>query len=113
LLSRSALRAYDKGYRVVGLEVIGLRGKPIKLKSYDHYPKFNMWHEGRVITIKVHQLVAWQKFGKKCIGKDVVVRHDDDQEWNFEPHNILLGTMDENYKDMHRNRRKRLKEDPY
>jgi len=106
MLSKSAMRAFEKGYRVVNGQVIGLKGRPLKLKHYDHYPKFNFIFKSRSITVKVHQLVAWEKYGLDCIGKDVYVRHKDDDAYNFHFDNIILGTKKENFEDMRRNRQK-------
>lgn len=105
MLSRSAQRAYNKGYFIFDHAVIGPTGRPRKVKYKPHlepkqqYPTFNIKENGKTITVFCHQLAAWQKFGYDCIGKEIQIRHLDSDVTNFSLDNIELGTKTENMQD--------------
>lgn len=110
--SKRAMYAYEAGYRIIDGEVYSLKsGKIRKLSKSgkkDSYPKFSFKYMGTHMTCKAHQLTAWQKFGTKCIGADVVVRHLDDDKWNFKHANIEIGTREDNERDRVINRKKKM-----
>jgi hypothetical protein len=55
--------------------------------------------EGKSSTIKVHRLVAYQKYGDKIFQSGIQVRHKDGNSLNNFENNILLGTPSENSMD--------------
>ena len=103
MVSSSAEIAYDKGYRVKGNSIISPKGSKRALKLTCHYPKFTVKFQGKAITVKCHQLTAWQKYGRHCIGPDIVVRHVNDDPSDFRAQNIELGTHEKNVNDRYIN----------
>jgi len=55
------------------------------------------------LCINCHQLTAWQKFGDKCLGAEILIRHIDDDADNFRLSNIKLGTREDNEDDRYIN----------
>lgn len=95
--SKAAMKAYDKGYRVVGCAVLNKRGRPRKLAPNScGYPRFNIRQGYGTIQVLAHHLTAWQKFKCDCIGDKVEIMHEDDDVKNFAPDNIKLGTKSQN-----------------
>lgn len=109
MLTKKPMYAYEVGYRILGDKVVNIKtGNERKIHCTGgeySYPKFSFKYKGVHMSCKVHQLTAWQKYGRDCIGQDVVVRHLDDNKWNFQVSNIELGTREDNEKDRARNRR--------
>ena len=103
--SQSAKLAYDKGYRVKWNSVYSPGGHKLKLCRYDGYPKFKIRHNGKHITVKAHQLSAWQKFGDMLMCGDFVVRHLDDNWNNIRTSNMDFGEKDSNIWDKIMNNR--------
>lgn len=108
MLTKKPMYAYETGYRVIDDRVVNFKtGNERKISATGgeySYPKFSFKYKGIHMTCKVHQLVAWQKYGKECIGSEVVVRHLDDNKWNFRIDNIELGTREDNERDRAKNR---------
>lgn len=108
MIKRWAKIAYEKGYRVIDGKVIGPRGKALSLhlksgRNNYTYPYFTVHYEGRTVKVPAHQLAAWQKYDKKCIGRSVEVRHLNDNALDFSENNIALGNRSQNMKDAYRN----------
>lgn len=93
-----------KGYRVDGCSIRSPSGKLRVIKFNDKYPKFNISHKGKIITVKCHHLTAYQKYLTECFKKDILVRHLDDDPLNFASYNIDIGNMDDNMMDKQRNK---------
>ena len=55
------------------------------------------------MSILVHRLVAYQKFGDEIFVKDKVVRHLDGNSLNNSDNNIAMGTNCENQRDIPKN----------
>jgi len=95
MLSKSAMKAHDKGYRVFEGRVYR------EVKTFPNnqgYPTFTVRDGAKRITVKAHQLAAWQKYFFECIGKDLDIMHLDDNRLNFALNNLRLGTKSENCK---------------
>ena len=107
MLSKSAKHAYEKGYFVYDGLVISPRGHIRKLRISYRYPEFKFRVDDKHLTVKAHQLAAWQKFGTDCIGSKVEVRHLDDNPYNFKLENIELGTKAQNMADKAKNKNKK------
>lgn len=106
--SRNAGRlAYRKGYRVSpDGELIGPRGnsRGFELSKPYGYPTFQVkekQEDGRqkTISVRIHWLVAYQKYKGKWMDSDLVVRHMNGDKTDFRPRNIRLGTASENEMD--------------
>lgn len=97
--------AYEKGYRVENGNVISCRNKIVKLGKdttgyfvfYFRFPA--KIYKRKTINIKVHRLVAYQKFGKKIFEDGVVVRHLDGNKLNNLDENIGIGSQSDNMMD--------------
>lgn len=103
--------AFNKGYKVdLNGNVIykeKLRKCQIKKdKSNCCYYVFNIRNKKSLITIKVHQLQAYQKYGEKIFKDDIVVRHLNGNSLDNSYNNILIGTQSDNIMDIPEEKRK-------
>lgn len=102
--------AYGLGYRTLpDGTVLGLRGKPIALQL-DHCNRryFRPRYNGGHITVPVHRLVAFEKFGQDLYTVGLEVRHKDNNSENNSWSNLLLGTKSQNMMDKPPEERKRI-----
>lgn len=99
------VKAYGMGYRVdkYGQVISPFSGKPRKLRKHlcagVPYYDFTIKHNRQANVIKVHKLVAYQKFGKDAFKDGIVTRHLDGNSENNCPSNIDLGTQSQNQMD--------------
>ena len=91
--------AFLKGYRVVNGNVVTPDGKPRVATLYDGYLSFNFGINAKQIPVKVHRLVAYQKYGDDALLPGVHVRHLDGNTLNNLPENIAIGTPHDNSMD--------------
>lgn len=103
--------SHDRGYRVLNGVVYNPKGEPVRgsyrkaapsyrkaaLNVYYHYFSYN--YNGQSVSLMVHKLVAYQKFGDLMFRPSMVVRHIngnslDNSEGNIEIGTILQNTMD-------------------
>lgn len=97
--SKNELIAYEKGYRIVGNEIISPKtNTAIKamLGKNKRYPNFKVKVGGKSKYVLPHRLAAYQKFGEKIYDPELVVMHIDKNRMNFSLDNIDLGTQKEN-----------------
>jgi len=103
MITKTPQMAFSKGFRVIGSNVKNiLTGKIVSIQAggkYRKYPNFTFRFKGQNYSCRVHQLCAWQKYGKKCMGPGIVIRHWDDNKMNFKWPNIRLGTKADNQRD--------------
>lgn len=101
--ARYLIITYNNGYRVINGNVYSHKNKLRKLKKQDDYYCFNIRvpkEEGRkTYPIRVHRLLAYQKFGDKMFEPNIVVRHWDNNSLNNLDDNIVLGTQHDNMMD--------------
>lgn len=103
--ANGAAIAFAKGYRIRGEDVINLKTGRVRKVRYQHafkslpYPRFNIYHKKKVITVKAHQLAAYQKYGPVLYERTMVVRHRNNNVENFNLSNVLLGTQSQNIKE--------------
>jgi hypothetical protein len=96
--------ACEMGYRVEGMKVFSPRGEK-KWRNRGDGTKYPVI-EGPVINgkfsknLKVHRIVAYQKFGDAMFEKGIVVRHLNGNPLDFSCDNIAIGTQKENFADM-------------
>lgn len=97
-----AQKAYDQGYRAMkDGEVIGKRGKLLSLSTDARgYPAFSIRLNGIRTRVRVHRLVAYQKFGEALFEDGIEVRHLDNDRQNSSWDNIAVGTKHENRMDL-------------
>ena len=103
--SLSAEIAFKKGYKVVGNCIISPKGNKRKwlIVGDCRYPRFTIRHGAKFLSIRCHQLAAYQKFGKNVYGDNIEVRHLDDNPKNFRLENIELGLREDNMDDRYIN----------
>lgn len=101
LLAFAQLGFEPEGDRLVS----GPASKPTRLKhrngtTYRVF-SFTLFEGGRrhVLSIDVHRLVAYRKFGELVFRPGTVVRHLDGDSLNNHPSNIELGTHGDNMRD--------------
>ena len=101
ILSNLALvYAYNKGYRIINGNIYSPNNKLLKNQNSKSYSKFNIYYSKQYINLKVHRLVAFQKYGNKLFEKGIVVRHLDGNPQNNLEENIVIGTASENRLDI-------------
>lgn len=49
--------------------------------------------------VRIHKLVAYQKYGERAFREGMLVRHRDGNKANIKPRNILIGTQHQNMMD--------------
>lgn len=104
ILSKSNLiliYASKKGYKVIGNKVYSHRDKELKLLILpDGYPTISVSisNEKRY-PVKIHRLVAYQKFGDALFKKGIQVRHLNGNKLDFSFENIEIGTAKQNCLD--------------
>ena len=98
--TRYLIEAYRRGYRVINGDVINWKGNKLKLsKTTNGYFIFNLNLERKPRNIKVHRLVAYQKYGDKIFEEGIQVRHLDNNSENNLDENIGIGTPSQNMQD--------------
>ena len=97
---QNILSAYTKGYRVIGDSVFYKKRKVNTYIGHKGYPEFSFRNnEGISRSMRVHRLVAYQKYGQLMFKKGIEVRHLDGNNKNFLAENISIGTHTENMQD--------------
>jgi len=95
---KALLLAYEKGYRVVGNDVIGVTGKKLRLNASgkNYNPRFSVRGPNREhLKVEAGKLSAYQKFGDKIFDPNLVIRHLDSNPMNIRKSNIELMTFKE------------------
>ena len=96
------IHSIKKGYRVdENGTVINPNGKPLKgFKNRDNYIVICIRYNSKSISIMVHRIQAFQKYGYDMFKEGIEVRHKNgistDNSWD----NILIGTHSENMMDI-------------
>jgi hypothetical protein len=108
-LNENLKDAFLKGYRVSkdGV-VISPRGKMLYCTTSSWgYKRFTIRNAtGNRVTVMVHKLMAYQKFGEDIFREGIVVRHLDGVPGNNKPNNILIGSFSDNMLDRSEDARK-------
>jgi hypothetical protein len=98
------IEAYKKGYRVTESgEVISPKGKVlVKLEDKKGYFRFGIKCEdvNYTVTINIHRLQAFQKYGMKLFRDGMEVRHKNGNKKDNSWENILIGTHSDNMMDI-------------
>lgn len=95
--------AKEKGYYVDDKgNVFNKNNRQRKLNKINEYYAFNvrLCNPRRNVSILVHRLQAYQKFGDKIFGKNIHVRHLDGNPRNNSKNNIAFGSVSDNIMDM-------------
>lgn len=91
---------YDKGYRVINGNIVSPKGRVLKTyTNKDNYETVGVRVNGQMITLPVHRLLAYQKFGEAAFAEGIVTRHLDSNPSNNLDDNIIIGTQAENMMD--------------
>ena len=106
-LSKSNLaliEGFRKGYRVENSEIFNHLHKKINFwLDNDGYAAIKIFN----YPVKVHRLVAYQKFGNAIFEKGIQVRHLNGDKLDFSFQNIEIGTSKQNQLDKPIEQRKR------
>lgn len=78
----------------------GHRRKIDKIYGQQRYPFDGFTYEGKNFSFKVHRLCAYIKFGDEVFKDGVLVRHLDDNPLNLSWDNLVLGTPQDNARDI-------------
>lgn len=90
------IEAFRKGYRVENSEIFNHLHKKINFRlDDDGYAVIKIFN----YPIKVHRLVAYQKFGNVIFEKGIQVRHLNGDKLDFSFQNIEIGTSQQNQLD--------------
>jgi len=107
---KNVIIAFERGFRVEkDGSVLGLKGNKLKMSRIGGkfpYFFFSLRNAGERITVPVHILCAYQKFGDKALTCECV-RHLDGNSLNNSYENIAIGTFSENRMDIPEEVRKR------
>jgi hypothetical protein len=94
----ATIYAYDKGYRVVGNEVISPfsgKARALSMSGQTHYPRFTIKMDDAHRMVEAHKLSAYQKFGDKAFEDGKIIRHLNTNPLNFRESNLKLMTRTE------------------
>lgn len=84
-------------------EIFSKTGKKLATsKGGGRYAYFTIIVNGENKPVRVHQFVAFLKYGRKALASNVVVRHKDDNPDNNTFANIRIGTQSDNMMDQPR-----------
>jgi hypothetical protein len=102
--AKATVEASKKGYLVDGSGKVWYKGKLVsgykKYRSGVYYISLSIRYSlGESTTVYVHQLHAYQKYGEKALGDDVVVRHLNGDSLDNSWGNIAIGSMSQNLMD--------------
>lgn len=100
--SKSVISAYKKGYRVLVCGgVVNQSGEMVRLtKNSRGYLKFSIRHNKKSVTVFVHQLQAFQKYGDALYKSGVLVRHINGNPMDNSYQNIEIGSHSDNMMDI-------------
>lgn len=102
------VEALQKGYKIENGEVLNHLHKKINfILTKKGYPIISVSIWNTRYPVKVHRLVAYQKFGNAIFEKGIEVRHLNGNKLDFSFENISIGTAKENSQD--KPRKERLK----
>jgi len=96
--AKAMLLAYEKGYRVVGNDVVGVTGQKLKLNASgkNYNPRFSVRGPNREhLKVEAGKLSAYQKFGDRIFDPNLVIRHSDSDPMNIRESNFELMTFEE------------------
>lgn len=99
------VKGFEETYKVSDLaHVLSVRsGKLLRPSNTRDYPKIVLCTNGRKKTYTLHRIVA-EHFVPQ-VEDATVVRHKDDDPLNNKATNLEWGTLSDNSRDMHRNRK--------
>lgn len=103
----AVISAYNKGYRVIGGNVISPYSNNFRVLSIDTrgYYRFTVKVDKISYGVQVHRLVAYQKYRDKIFEKGIQVRHLDGNPLNNLEDNIAIGTQSDNQMDIPKKQR--------
>ena len=103
-LNEQLVYAYEMGYRCIKNILTNPDGRILKGGiDKDGYKYFHPFKKG--LNIKVHRLVAYQKYGDKLFEEEMEVRHFDNNKLNNSEDNIRIGTHQQNMMDIPKKQR--------
>jgi len=99
-LSKNEEAVFKMGFRVLNGIVYGPSGELRKpTLSVRGYMQFSVRIDGKKKIIKLHRLIAYQKYGEELYNHQCV-RHLDGNTTNNDPANIALGSQQDNLMDI-------------
>lgn len=103
--AKAVIESFNRGYRVINGKLYNSDGEELSTYHYKGkkekigYLSFGIKIDKKRITIFVHKLVAYQKFGIAALLPGVQVRHLDNNSLNNVDENISLGDQSKNMLD--------------
>jgi hypothetical protein len=107
--------AYEAGYRIIDGKIMSPKLK--ELKGNIHHTGYRVFSirvpvayapgVRKTKAIKVHRLVAYQKYGAAIFEEGLVVRHKDGNPLNNFDDNILIGSQSDNMMDRPKHARRK------
>lgn len=95
--------AIERGYKVLPNGIcINFKGVEVGTKGTSKTnPYYSIWIriDTKKISIPIHRIQAYQKFGDKIYEENIVVRHLDGNNQNNAYNNIAIGTSSDNMMD--------------
>lgn len=110
--NKIVIYSYEKGYRVSkDGDVISPKGyvRKLHVKTNGYYG-FSIYYENdkKSRDVLVHQLQAYQLFGKKIFNRDVEIRHLDGNTLNNKSENLSFGNRHDNIMDISSKKRSQM-----
>ena len=83
-------------------DVFSPTGTKLACSGGGKYRTFSINVKGDPLPVKVHQFIAYLKYGRLALGSNVVVRHSNDDQNDNRWDNIRIGTQSNNMMDQPR-----------
>lgn len=97
---QAILKAVESGYTVnESGNVVNRNGVQIKSVISDNYARFTIRLNNSHAAVKVHRLLAYQKFGSVIFNKSIHVRHLNGNSLDNSYNNIAIGSASDNMMD--------------
>ena len=110
--NQAVVVVHTKGYRVIDGKLYNPKGVERKTRPKNNpsvpYLRTTFRVEGKSISIPIHKLAAYQKFGNKVFESGILVRHLNANSFDNRESNLELGTSLDNFNDMSEANKKKL-----
>lgn len=93
------IEAFNKGYRASDGQIFFGNNVRSLFKNSHGYSRFTIRFLDKVVSVAVHRLVAYQKYGEAIFESGIEVRHLDSDKTNNLDYNIGIGTHSQNMMD--------------
>ena len=97
---RAIIMFFDRGRTIKNGVPFSKKGTRLSFSvGTNGYYRVGVQIDGNALSVPIHRLVAYSKYGDKIFEKGIQVRHLDNNRMNNRPENISIGTRMDNIQD--------------